>query len=270
MPHVLILGGHGKIAQHLTPLLLRASHTVTSVIRADDQAPTIRGLAPADGRGTLHVLIRSLEDVTSQDRAQAILSEVKPDAVVFSAGAGGKGGADRHANETDPHHRPRRNHALPARRLGNALGQKVHPHLVPRVAPRAARVVGRRGLGRRPKRSTRRWPAYYDAKVTADEVLYEAGGARRDFAAVSLRPGTLTEGDVGGVELGRTGGAKGEVSRRTVAEVTARLVDAEGLQTSWVDLLDGQEDIDEAVKRVVKEGVDVAEGEPVYDKVRKA
>ncbi|KAF3349560.1 Putative Na(+)/H(+) antiporter C3A11.09 [Verticillium dahliae VDG2] len=165
MPHVLILGGHGKIAQHLTPLLLRASHTVTSVIRADDQAPTIRGLAPADGRGTLHVLIRSLEDVTSQDRAQAILSEVKPDAVVFSAGAGGKGGADR---------------------------------------------------------------------------------------------------------LGRTGGAKGEVSRRTVAEVTARLVDAEGLQTSWVDLLDGQEDIDEAVKRVVKEGVDVAEGEPVYDKVRKA
>ncbi|KAF3358563.1 hypothetical protein VdG1_00123 [Verticillium dahliae VDG1] len=135
MPHVLILGGHGKIAQHLTPLLLRASHTVTSVIRADDQAPTIRGLAPADGRGTLHVLIRSLEDVTSQDRAQAILSEVKPDAVVFSAGAGGKGGADR---------------------------------------------------------------------------------------------------------------------------------------TSWVDLLDGQEDIDEAVKRVVKEGVDVAEGEPVYDKVRKA
>ncbi|RBQ75400.1 hypothetical protein VDGD_07553 [Verticillium dahliae] len=112
--------------------------------------------------------------------------------------------------------------------------------------------------------------AYYDAKVAADEVLYEAGGARRDFAAVSLRPGTLTEGDVGGVELGRTGGAKGEVSRRTVAEVTARLVDAEGLQTSWVDLLDGQEDIDEAVKRVVKEGVDVAEGEPVYDKVRKA
>ncbi|EEY19507.1 NAD dependent epimerase/dehydratase family protein [Verticillium alfalfae VaMs.102] len=256
MPHVLILGGHGKIAQHLTPLLLRAAHTVTSVIRADDQAPTIRGLAPADSRGTLNVLIRSLEDVTSQDRAQAILSEVKPDAVVFSAGAGGKGVADR----------PRTSCAPPPQRprLQNSSSS--------RTSPRAAREPAwwDAAAWADAQKVNTTLAAYYDAKVAADEVLYEAGSARQDFAAVSLRPGTLTEGDVGGIEFGRTGGAKGEVSRRTVAEVTARLVDAEGLKTSWIDLLDGQDNIDEAVKRVVKEGVDVAEGEPVYDKVRKA
>ncbi|PNH43208.1 hypothetical protein VD0004_g4246 [Verticillium dahliae] len=264
MPHVLILGGHGKIAQHLTPLLLRASHTVTSVIRADDQTPTIRGLAPADGRGTLHVLIRSLEDVTSQDRAQAILSEGKPDAVVFSAGAGGKGGADR----TRIIDRDAATHFLRAASATPSVKKFI---LISYLASRRAQPAWWDAAAwADAQKVNTTLAAYYDAKVAADEVLYEAGGARRDFAAVSLRPGTLTEGDVGGVELGRTGGAKGEVSRRTVAEVTARLVDAEGLQTSWVDLLDGQEDIDEAVKRVVKEGVDVAEGEPVYDKVRKA
>jgi NAD(P)-dependent dehydrogenase (short-subunit alcohol dehydrogenase family) len=92
--HVLLLGGHGKIAQLLTPLLLRRGWDVTSVIRAEEQVPTVRGLAPAadndDGgpaRGKLTVLVRSLEEVKSEVDAGRVLGEVGGvDFVVWSAG----------------------------------------------------------------------------------------------------------------------------------------------------------------------------------------
>lgn len=92
--HVLILGGHGKIAQLLTPILLKKSWTVTSLIRAEDQVPAIEKLA-VPGKGKLNVLVRSIEEVSSEAKAKAILDEVKPDSIVFSAGAGGKGNPER-------------------------------------------------------------------------------------------------------------------------------------------------------------------------------
>lgn len=91
--HILILGGHGKIAQLLTPLLLRKSWTVTSIIRTSEQIPTIEGLAT--GHGKLNVLVRSLEDVKEVSQAKGILDEVKPDSIVWTAGAGGKGPVER-------------------------------------------------------------------------------------------------------------------------------------------------------------------------------
>ena len=83
--HVLLIGGHGKVAQLLTPLLLKRSWTVTSLIRAQDQVPTIEGLG-AGQPGKLNVLVRSIEDIASQDQAAQILKEVNPDYVAFSAG----------------------------------------------------------------------------------------------------------------------------------------------------------------------------------------
>jgi nucleoside-diphosphate-sugar epimerase len=83
--HVLILGGHGKIAQLLTPLLLNRSWTVTSVIRTESQAPAIEALG-SGLPGKLNVLVRSIEDVNSQDDAEVILKEVQPDYIAFSAG----------------------------------------------------------------------------------------------------------------------------------------------------------------------------------------
>jgi dTDP-4-dehydrorhamnose reductase len=83
--HVLLLGGHGKIAQLLTPLLLKRTWTVTSVIRSQEQVPTIERLG-AGQPGKLNVLVRSIEDVTSQEDATSILNEVKPDYIAWSAG----------------------------------------------------------------------------------------------------------------------------------------------------------------------------------------
>lgn len=92
--HVLILGGHGKVSQFLTPILLKKSWSVTSIIRTEEQIPAIKKLGESL-QGKLNVLVRSLEEVKSESQAKTILDEVKPDYVVWSAGAGGRGGAER-------------------------------------------------------------------------------------------------------------------------------------------------------------------------------
>ena len=84
-PHVLLLGGHGKIALHLTPLLLQKSWTVTSLIRSAAQEPDIVSAAGSHGPG-LSVKVHDIESVTSQTDAQAVINDTKPDYIVFSAG----------------------------------------------------------------------------------------------------------------------------------------------------------------------------------------
>lgn len=108
-------------------------------------------------------------------------------------------------------------------------------------------------------------PTYYQAKIAADEALHKAAKKRgSDFAGINLRPGTLTTEPAGKVELGKTKACKGNASRESVAQVAALLLETEGVKTSWIDLLDGEEDPAEAVQRVVREGIDATEGEPFF------
>ncbi|PVI03617.1 hypothetical protein DM02DRAFT_612092, partial [Periconia macrospinosa] len=93
-PNILLIGGHGKISQLLTPLLLARSWNVTSMIRAAEQKPAIEKLGQGQP-GKLSVLVSSVEDVKSEDDAKKVLEVVKPDWVVWSAGAGGRGGPSR-------------------------------------------------------------------------------------------------------------------------------------------------------------------------------
>lgn len=71
----------------------------------------------------------------------------------------------------------------------------------------------------------------------------------------------MTEGIPGGVELGKTLGVQGTASRKTVAQVISALPAAPDLQSGWIDLLDGNEDIDRAVQKVIEDSIDTAEGE---------
>lgn len=83
--HVLVLGGNGKISRLLTVILLEKSWTVTSLIRNPDQIDDLKKISeglPGDQKILVHDLIK----VDSQEKAAAILDEVKPDSVVFSAG----------------------------------------------------------------------------------------------------------------------------------------------------------------------------------------
>ncbi|KAK3995261.1 hypothetical protein QBC44DRAFT_320754 [Cladorrhinum sp. PSN332] len=261
--HVLILGGHGKIAQLLTPLLLRRSWDVTSIIRSQEQVATVQKLGDAkeSSAGKLNVLVRSIEDVKSEADAKAVLDEVKGvDYVVWSAGAAGRGGAERtysidrdaaiyfiHASAAVP--------SIKRFLLVSYLSsRRTKPSWWSEEEWKAAEDVNTKAL-----------PTYYKAKVAADEELYKVSKERgAGFVGIDLRPGTLTLDPAGKVELGKTKGSRGNVSRESVAKVADLLLAREGVKNSWVDLLDGDEDVDKAVERVVREGVDAAEGEPVY------
>ena len=104
---------------------------------------------------------------------------------------------------------------------------------------------------------------YYQAKISADETLYSVSRRSSTLVGIDLRPGTLTTEPAGKVTLGKTPRAVGSVSRESVAKVADALLAAEGVKNSWIDLTDGDEEIDAAVSRVIREGVDAADGDPV-------
>ena len=113
--------------------------------------------------------------------------------------------------------------------------------------------------------STAGMKVYREAKPASEDVLTVLGEERRQrdssFEWISLRPGTLSmEDETGKVALGKT--KTGEVPRGDVAEVAVRLLDKGGVN-GWVDLLGGEEGIDEAIEGVVRDGVNAMEGEDV-------
>ncbi|KAI8964620.1 NAD(P)-binding protein [Daldinia sp. FL1419] len=255
--HVLLLGGSGKIAQLLTPLLLQRSWNVTSIIHDPARVASLEKLGQGQN-GKLSVLVRSLEEVTSESQAKSIIDEVKPDYVVWSAGAAGKGG--------------------PERTFKIDRDAAIHFIRASAATPSITKFVMISYLGSRLKKapwwSEEVWQDcqaknngalknYYEAKIAADQVLYEEGKKRKDFAAIGLRPGLLTSEPAGKVGLGKLP-ALGTASRASVAQVAALLLDAPNIKSSWLDLIDGDEDPEVAVKRNVDEGVDAAEGEPFY------
>ena len=85
---IIIVGGHGKIALHLAGLLTQTKrHSVASVIRSQDHVKDLQAVSP-----DIRPLLISLEDAPVSDFTHAFTGS---DVVVFSAGAGGKGGPER-------------------------------------------------------------------------------------------------------------------------------------------------------------------------------
>lgn len=114
---------------------------------------------------------------------------------------------------------------------------------------------------------------YSKAKLEADEYLTALAARRnqdpRPFQAINLRPGTLTdEPATRKVELGRTSKGRGYVTREDVAIVADQLLaraDTEG----WIDLLNGDVPVEEAVEKVAVEKIDAVEGEDVDGMVKR-
>lgn len=108
-------------------------------------------------------------------------------------------------------------------------------------------------------------PHYFKAKVEADEHLAALAKKRRDsgdskFQAINLRPGSLTDSKATGkVNLGKTA-ARGTIPRADVAAVAAALLERNDT-SGWYDLLEGSDDIEEAVDHLVKAKHDGIEGE---------
>ncbi|PKY02835.1 NAD(P)-binding protein [Aspergillus campestris IBT 28561] len=270
--NVLLLGGHGKIALRLIPLLLARSWSVTAVIRNPEHKPDILSLAN-NHPGKLSVLLSSLDEVRSDADAKRILDAANPDYVVWAAGAGGKGGPARtQAIDSDA-----AKHILAAS-FASARVSKIL--LISWIGSRRAQPswMSDADWARIQDVFHRVLPAYAQAKLEADEYMTAlaarrakdvAAGKAKPLQAINLRPGTLTDEEATRkVDLGRTSRGYGTVSREDVA-IVADLLLARGDTEGWVDLLAGEEDVEGAVERVARGGVDAVEGEDVEGMVRR-
>lgn len=277
---VLLLGGHGKVSLLLTPQLVSRSWHVISVIRDPSQEDDILSTVK-NHPGKVEVLVSSLEEVHSKADAQQVIDRSRPDFVVWSAGtlrfsswrdfvgaavqsngadtpsgAGGKGGPSR----------------------TQAIDRDSCIHFIRAAAdtPSVTKFLLVSYLGSRrtkaPWWNDEEWKAaqdvnngvlknYYVAKLAADECLTAIASRKKNLQAIVLRPGALTDDEgMGNVSLGKTK-ARGSIRRGDVAAVAAELLDSEA--TGWLDHLEGDEPIADAVRRVVKDKVDCVDGEDV-------
>jgi len=242
----------------MTPKIVARSWNLTSVIRNPDQRDEILQ-AGKNGPGQVTALVASLDDVKSEGDARKILEDTKPDWVIWSAGAGGKGGASRtYAIDRDACS------AFIRAIIGTPSVKKFLLISAVSIRRNPAPWFTDEDWAAVVKGNNESLPDYYKAKLASEDVLTVLAEERRkndsSFQWVSLRPGTLTDdSETGRVSLGRTA-AKGKVAREDVAEVAVRLLD-DGRVNGWIDLLSGEEEVGEAVEKVAKDLVSSMEGD---------
>ncbi|GAB3233067.1 NAD(P)H-binding protein [Glycomyces halotolerans] len=222
--NVVIAGGHGKIALHLTEIMAGRGHAVTGLVRNPDH---VEDMAAVGGRAVVCDLEQA--DV---EHVSGLLREV--DAVVFAAGAGPGSGAAR-----------------------KDTVDRAASVLMADAAERAG--VGRfvqissMGAGSDPDPSRGDvWVAYIEAKTRAEEDLRS-----RDLDWLIVRPGRLTDDPpTGRVTLSDEPVERSAVTRADVAAVIAKALETPMLTCRTLELVNGEKDIDEAVDALADDEVE--------------
>ena len=214
--HVVIAGGHGKIALRLTARLAARADIVTSLVRNPDHRADVE---QAGGRP----VVVDLEATTVDDLAP-ILSGA--DAVVFAAGAGPGSGAAR-KDTVD--------RAAAVLLAEAALAAGVQRYL----------LVSSTGVDDPPRPGTDEvWAAYLAAKKAAEEAIRASA-----LAWTILRPGALTDDPgTGRVLLAPPPVPPAEVTRDDTAAVLVALLDTPATAGKILELRAGDTDVDEAVR----------------------
>ncbi len=211
---VVIAGGHGKIAMHLTKLLIERGDQVRSLIRNADHAAEIEALGATP-------VISDLE----ADDVDAVTEAVgSVNAIVFAAGAGPKSGPER--KETMDY--------------GGAV------KLITAAKRNGiSRYVIVSSMGADPDlEGNDDFDVYLRAKGRADADLADSG---LDYTIV--RPGGLTDDPpTGKVELGATG--RGEIPRQDVAAILAATLVGRTTVGRSFEAVGGETPIDDAVRRL--------------------
>jgi len=190
MSRILIIGGHGKIALLLAPLLVARGDEVTSVIRNPDH------VADVSATGATPVVA----DIEGLDVAGLTALLAGHDAVVWSAGAGGGSPARTYAVDRDA--------AIRSMDAASAAGVGRYV-MVSYFGARADHGV--------PSDSS--FFAYAEAKAAADEHLRAS-----DLSWTVLGPSSLTlDEPTGRIDVVAT--ESGSVSRADVAAVVAAALD---------------------------------------------
>ena len=213
---VVVVGGHGKVARLLAPLLVARGDEVVPLVRRPEHADELAAL------GTQPVLL-DIEESDGQDFATAF---VGADAVVFAAGAGPDGNAGR-KRSVDLEGSLKSQEG--ARRAG--VRRFVQVSAIGVDAPITDDMPAV-------------WAAYVVAKRDADDALR---GTDLDWTI--LRPGGLTDDEgTGRVTLGEHV-ERGEIPRADVAAVVAAvLLEDATIGRQW-ELVSGDVPIAEALTR---------------------
>ena len=210
---IVIIGGHGKVAMLLAPLLTEAGHQVTSLIRnadhRDDVAAT--GAAP---------VVADVEHLGVDAIAGHLAGH---DAVVWSAGAGGGNPARTYAVDRDA--------AIRSMEAAAAAGARRYVMVSYFGAGADHGVPPDSGFF-----------AYAEAKAAADAHLRTT-----DLAWTILAPSTLTlDPGTGTIEVGE-GLTSGRVPREDVARVAVAVLGRPATAGSFIAFNAGTTPIDEAV-----------------------
>ncbi|KAF9063831.1 hypothetical protein BDP27DRAFT_1384857 [Rhodocollybia butyracea] len=243
MVQVLLLGGHGKVALRMTRLLATHNHKITSIIRNPDHAQEIRDQYP-ENPSSINLVVSSIED-TDEEGAKKLMDGI--DWVVWSAGAGGKGGPER-TKAVDE---------IAAKRFIKASLDAPSVKKFLMVSASSSRRAPASYWEEDDKATFKRaWEmigVYCEAKTVADEYLYEESrkSTKSGWVDICLRPGALSDSSATGkVDLGRAKLA-GNITRQDVAAVAVELLEKENGGGLWIDLIGGSEPIAAAVDRVV-------------------
>lgn len=212
MSRVLIIGGHGKIALRLAPLLVERGDVVTSVIRNPDHQDDVAATGAIP-------LVADVEHLDTEGLTSLLEGQ---DAVVWSAGAGGGNPERTYAVDRDA--------AIRSMDAANEAG--------------VMRYVMVSYLGAGPDHGVpedNSFFAYADAKSAADEHLR---GSALDYTI--LQPGPLTmEEPTGLIEVVNPG--DGRVSRADVAAVAAAVLADDSTVGRTIPFGNGATPIAEAV-----------------------
>jgi uncharacterized protein YbjT (DUF2867 family) len=214
MAKVAVVGGHGKIALQLHPLLVAAGHVPVALVRSDTYREELEELG-AEAR------LLDIENSTASDFASAFAG---CEAVVFSAGGGPDGNIDRKRTVDLEGSLKSIDGAGAAgiRRFVQVSAIKVDQPVAADESPV--------------------WTAYVDAKRRADEALRAS-----DLAWTILRPGSLTDdAGTGRVTLDREV-ERGSIPRADVAATIVVVLDDETSVGGQWELVSGDQPIVEAV-----------------------
>lgn len=214
MAHIIVIGGHGKVALHLARILTGRGDQVSSVFRNPDHADEVA----ATGASPVTADIEHLDTGALADLLAG------HDAVVFTAGAGGGDPARTYAVDRDA-----------AIRVIDAAGRAGVKRFV-----MVSYFGSGPGHGVSPENS---FFPYAEAKAAADAHLR---ASELDWTV--LGPGRLTlDRGTGHIAVGK---AKGEVSREDVAAVVAATLADDATIRRTIDFNNGDVPIADALAPV--------------------
>lgn len=257
MPVVLIVGGHGQVAQHITKQLVAAkepsSFTVHSLIRNPDQSSEIEKL------GAFPV-IQDVEKASVPELLNT-LSRVKPAVVIWAAGAGYKSTPDR-IDAVDHQGAVKIFDALAIASNAGECGKRLVSISALDIRDRENKPVPDWYNDDDKQRSEMIWKGighFLKAKFKADKEL-RTGNDKRGLEYTMIRPGGLSNEpgteivSAGKVHLGQM------VTREDIARVVVASINNPQTIGLAFDVVGGQTPIIDAVNDVGANKVDTFEG----------